>query len=195
MAAVVEEKKQRAPFVKTKGYYEKIDENANKTFSIGSFIEVHRGRGWSYCQVISACRRGKLEVKNMITGKQYWASVDCLRAIGAPVRANPDATQPAQESRSRPSIVSLFLQPISKLDGRSEEERERRARLKMLPLSSDELIAYTSLSAICKTLNNLHLNADSFRNPKLFELLKTSHSCLTECLREMESYRELPEDA
>jgi hypothetical protein len=137
----------------------------------------------------------------MISGKEYKANVECMIP---PDAKSPDAmkqtvaaeharrAEEQRSERSRPSIVRQFLQPISTADRRSPDYQEKA---RILPISNDELTAYSALCAINKTLNTLHLNRDSFRNPRLFDLVRASHTCLDACVKEMESYNELPEEA
>lgn len=133
---------------------------------------------------------GKVYVRNIRNGKSYNASVDCLRPPSADVLPYP--VEPRRPVVPAP-IAARLLQPDEDGDRRTNPEYKERAKL--LPLSMDELTAYTALSAINKTLNTLHLNRDSFRNPRLFDLIRAAHCCLDSCIKEMEAYRELPENA
>jgi len=199
MLAVVENKK-RAPY-RTKRWWAQFDVEMTRKFPIGAMARCHRGRAYVQVKILSHCSRGKITVYNMISGKEYKANVECMIP---PAALSPDAMKQtvaaeharrAEEQardRSRPSIVRQFLQPLTDADKRSPDYVERA---RILPLSPDELIAYSALSAINRTLNTLHMNRDSFRNPRLFDLLRASHTCLAECVREMESYEKLPEEA
>jgi hypothetical protein len=201
MAAVVEAKQKRAPY-KTKRWYTQFDAEMTAKFPIGSIVRIKRGpKGYVKVRIVSRCQHGKIDVSNVLTGAQYRANVECMIPPDAKSPAAmaeslaPERAARAQEhdsGRCRPSVLRQFLQPIETADNRDPEYRERA---KKLALSTDELTAYTSLSAINKTLSILHLNRDCFRNPKLFDLLKAAHACLATCMTEMESYTELPEDA
>lgn len=192
MSAVVKEKQERAPY-KTKQMRNEFDAAMSTRFPIGSRALVHRGRGVSDVKVLSACRRGKIEVVNLISGKQYWATAEGMRPNPVSLRriASPVATQ----ERNRPSIVRQFLQPITTVSARSDEGKEARDQVRLMPLSSDELVAYTAINAVRKTLNHLHQNSDSFRDKKHFGLLESAHILLTTITQKVESYNELPEEA
>lgn len=198
----VEEKQKRAPY-RTKKWWAQYDNEMSRKFPIGEFAKCHRGRAYVNVKILTRCCRGKIEVLNMVTGAQYLANVDtmippqarspdAMRAALAPAREAQAQEQSAR--RSRPTVLKTFLQPILDAD-RRKDIPTYRDQGKLLPLSTDELTAYSALGAINKTLNNLHLNRDSFRNPKLFDLLKAAHTCLETCVKEMESYTDLPEEA
>lgn len=199
MNAAVETKQKRGQY-RTKRWWALFDAEMRAKFPKGATAKAHRGRGYVDVMIVSDCTRGRVEVRNPLSGAQYVANVELLvppsartveqmAAFVAAERARQAEEQ--ARARTRPSVVRSYLQPITTADKRSPDYVDKA---RMLPLSSDELTAYTALSAICKTLNTLHLNRDSFRNPKLFDLLRASHTCLAECIREMETYDELPGD-
>lgn len=64
-----------------------------------------------------------------------------------------------------------------------------------MSLSLGELAAYTVLNALVKALSRIHENPDSFRNPKLYNLVSVAITYMKVCVQEMESYDRLPEDA
>jgi hypothetical protein len=193
--------KQRAPY-RGKKWWISFDSEMSEKFPIGVLAKCRRGPGGLVSvKVLSRCTRGKIEVLNMITGKQYRCNVESmvppstmtvLQMAEAVQSERVRRAEEQRQERSRPSIVRKYLEPITTADRRNPEYVDRA---RILPLSNDELTAYTAISAICKTLNNLHLNRDSFRNQKLFDLLRASHACLETCIREMETYDELPTDA
>lgn len=193
--------KQRAPY-RRKKWWISFDAEMSEKFPIGALAKCRRGpTGLVQVKILTRCTRGKIEVLNLVTGRQYRCNVEnmvppsAVSVLQMAEAVQSERVRRAEEQRQdriRPSIVRKYLEPIATADRRNPEYVDKA---RMLPLSSDELTAYTTLSAVSKALNNLHLNRDSFRNPKLFDLLKAAHTCLASCITEMESYGELPSDA
>lgn len=196
MAAVVEEKQKRRGPYKTVRWWAEQDEKISKRFPIGITVKVHRGRGYQQVRILGPSRRGKMAVYNPVSGKQYYASADIMIPPDAKSAAVMQATldQERATARTRSTVVSMYLKPLMDADRRSDEPTTRD-KAQLLPLSTDEIISYTALNAIIKTLGRVGSNRDSFRNPDHHALLTSSRILLQTIINEMETYRELPAEA
>lgn len=182
-------KKKRRPY-RTKKFWEGFDSKINEQFPVGSRVKWRAYSGKvSSGTIASVCVRGRLDVLNLVTGKEYTIPADDLI---------PPDTKSADEIKalivklldhgSRPTQVPVT--PIAEPDPSRQFHPAR-----IMPLSADEMIAHTALSAITKTLDRIRSNADSFRDPRLMDLVLNARNNLKVCLDELESYDEYPADA
>jgi hypothetical protein len=161
---------------RNRDWWEKEDKKWNTIFPVGTRIMwKKRGgkKGLTILQgrTLAPVLHGRVRVENVISGKMYDIAVENI-------------SKTLNQSDSRTELLP-FDRPF---DGVHSTQ-------KIYPWSTDELTAHTTLIAVRKALKNISLNRDSFRNPKLFDLLKMSQSALGACIDELESYTEYPTDA
>lgn len=137
----------RRPY-RTKEWWGEYDGQMIQTFPIGARVPCHRGRVYVTVEILGKVQNGMVEVRNILNGKTYNASVECLLPPSEDVLPLP--VRPVE--RKRPVIAGpiavRLLQHDEDGDRRSNPEYKDRAKL--LPLSMDELTAFTALSAINK---------------------------------------------
>lgn len=177
---------------RSKKWWTEYDEKMNSLFPIGSEAQWrsyggHLAKG----KITSPIARGRVMVQNMISGREY------------PIQAEGLIIPTAKSNVE----MKTFLGNLLKYGSRSErlpmdrpicEPSDSARRFnpeRIMPLSPEEMIAHTVLKSVTKVLRTINTNADSFRNPKLHELVQSARNALHACLTELESYERYPEDA
>lgn len=174
---------------RTEAYWITHDAMINEKFPVGS-IAKYRGRGGQICQgwIRSNCLRGKLEIQNTITGAQYRMSSDGL--------ISPDAKTPEEMEQIRERMGDMMprperlsaVRPITRTPKRYEPSVNE-----IRPWTEDEVIAHTTLGSVCKAVERIRKNADSFRSVDMHELLHAAETLIRVCIKELESYERLPD--
>lgn len=150
----------------------------NEKFPTGSMAKIRSRRWVIEVRLDTDSHRGKRQILNMITGHRYTIASDNVLQVTA---------IPSEELRKKADQVKIS---VVSARPRWLQKNERS----MMPLTPDEVILHTTLSATTKALKNVRARS-SVRNPKLLDLVLTATSCLETCLNELESYKQLPHDA
>ena len=130
-------------------------------------------------KILTPIVKGKLTVLNLITGRSYPITSDSL-ILG-------------KESGDMSRFLRNLIDRESRTTHRLPPGQHPKAP-KVMPLTLDELTAHTTLRAVTKALDRIRSNVDSFRNPKLLDLVLSARNALKVCLDELESYDEYPQD-